>query len=140
MTHVTHLNSILSQQECWDLLADVPLGRIVTSAEGRIEIFPVNFAVHRRGVLVRTAEGTKLVSAVMNEHVLFEADQYTEAEGWSVVVKGEARILRSEDDVEAAQRTGLLSWTTPEKEHWIWIRPISVTGRRFLFQHDAVTT
>ena len=41
------------------------------------EIFPVNFVVQRRTVLLRTAEGTKLVSAAINNHLVFEADTMT---------------------------------------------------------------
>ena len=76
MTDLAQPNSILSEQECWDLVSGVPLGRLVTSVEDQLEIFPVNFVVHRRGVLIRTAAGTKLVSAVINERVLFEVDRY----------------------------------------------------------------
>ena len=53
--------------------ASVSLGRLVTSAEGQSEIFPVNFVVPRRTLLLRTAEGTKLVNAAANSQVLVEA-------------------------------------------------------------------
>ena len=36
---------------------------------GQPEIFPVNFATQRPTVLFRTAEGTKLFSAVVNDQV-----------------------------------------------------------------------
>jgi len=39
-------------------------------------------------VLFRTAEGTKLVSAAINNQVLLEADEHNVAEGWSVIVQG----------------------------------------------------
>ena len=61
--------TILSENESWNLLASVALGRLVTSVDGQPEIFPVNFVVQRRTVLFRTAEGTKLVSAVINNRV-----------------------------------------------------------------------
>ena len=133
MTYAVDPISVLSQRECWELLSGVRLGRLVTSVEGQTEIFPVNFVVHRRGVLIRTAEGTKLVSAVMNEKVLFEADHHDATEGWSVIVKGAARILRADEDLDAARRSGLRTWTAPAKDHFVWIRPLSMTGRRFLF-------
>ena len=68
--------AVLSASESWDLLASVSLGRVVTSVAGQPDIFPVNFVVQRRTVLFRTAEGTKLVSAAVNNHVLFEADDH----------------------------------------------------------------
>jgi hypothetical protein len=54
-------------------------------------------------------------------------------EGWSVIVKGLARSLRSDDEVAEAERAQLLPWTATVKQHFVRIRPISVTGRRFRF-------
>ena len=125
--------SILSVGESWDLLASVALGRLVTSGQGEPEIFPVNFVVQRRTVLFRTAEGTKLVSAAINNRVLFEADDHDAAEGWSVIVKGTARTLRTDEEVEEAERAQLLPWTATLKLHWVRVVPVSVTGRRFRF-------
>ena len=68
--------SILPESECWNLLSSASLGRLVTSVDGQPEIFPVNFVVQHRTVLFRTAEGTKLVSAAINNNVLFEADDH----------------------------------------------------------------
>ena len=76
--------TVLSDDESWDLISAVHLGRLVTSVDGRPEIFPVNFVVQRRTVLLRTAEGTKLFGAVTNDQVLFEANDHNVAEGWSV--------------------------------------------------------
>ena len=125
--------TILSVHECWDLLKSVALGRLVTSVDGRPEIFPVNFVVQRRTVLFRTAEGTKLISAAINNHVVFEADEHDVAEGWSVIVKGVARSLRTDEQIEEADRAGLLSWTAPAKTHYVRVIPEIVTGRRFRF-------
>ena len=89
--------TILSETECWNLLSSASLGRLVTSVDGEPDIFPVNFVVQHRTVLLRTAEGTKLVSAAINNNVLFEADEHNVAEGWSVIVKGMARLLRTDE-------------------------------------------
>ena len=86
MSQLTQPISILSESECWNLLRGVALGRLVTVVDGLVEIFPVNFVVQDRSVLFRTAEGTKLVSAVINKNVLFEADDHDVAEGWSVII------------------------------------------------------
>lgn len=126
--------TILSASESWDLLSSVAVGRLVTNADGRPEIFPVNFVVQNRTVLFRTAEGTKLVSAVINNEVLFEADAYDAVEGWSVIVRGRTRTLRSDDEIEEAERAGLKPWTPTVKAHYVRIAPIiSITGRRFRF-------
>jgi nitroimidazol reductase NimA-like FMN-containing flavoprotein (pyridoxamine 5'-phosphate oxidase superfamily) len=125
--------TVLSASESWDLLSSVSLGRLVTSVDGRPEIFPVNFAVQNRTVLFRTAEGTKLVSTAINHEVLFEADAFDAAEGWSVIVKGTTRTLRSDDEIEEAERAGLVPWIATPKVHYVRIRPLSITGRRFRF-------
>jgi uncharacterized protein len=91
--------TILSESESWNLLAGVALGRLVTSVDDQTEIFPVNFVVQNRTVLFRTAEGTKLISSAINKRVLFEADDHNVAEGWSVIVTGVARTLRTDDEI-----------------------------------------
>ncbi len=125
--------TILSATESWDLLASVALGRLVTSVDGQPEIFPVNFVVQHRTVLFRTAEGTKLVSTAINSHILFEADDHNAAEGWSVILKGIGRMLRTTEELEEAERAQLLPWTATLKQHFVRIQPISITGRRFRF-------
>jgi len=125
--------SILPEHECWDLLAGVSLGRLVTSVDGQPEIFPVNYVVQHRTILFRTAEGTKLVSTAINHRVLFEADDHNVAEGWSVIVKGTARSLRTSEEIDDAERAQLLSWTSSEKSHYLRVIPDVVTGRRFQF-------
>jgi uncharacterized protein len=125
--------TILPEHECWDLLKSVSLGRLVTSVDGRPEIFPVNFVVQRHTVLFRTAEGTKLISTAINNHVVFEADERNVVEGWSVIVKGVARSVRTDEDLEEAERAQLLSWTGPAKTHYVRVLPEVVTGRRFRF-------
>jgi uncharacterized protein len=125
--------SILSASESWDLLTSVALGRLVTSVDGEPEIFPVNFVVQGRTVLFRTAEGTKLVSAAINNRVIFEADDHDAAEGWSVIVKGAARMLRTNEELGQAEKAQLLPWTATLKQHYVRIRPVSITGRRFRF-------
>lgn len=127
-------SNILPVHECWDLVAGVSLGRLVTSVDGRPEIFPVNYAVQRRTVLFRTAEGTKLVSTAINHHVLFEVDDHNVAEGWSVIIKGNARSLRTYEEIEDAEQAQVLPWTkASEKSHFVRIVPETVTGRRFRF-------
>ncbi len=125
--------TILSASESWDLLASVALGRLVTNVDGQPEIFPVNFVVQHRTVLFRTAEGTKLVSTAINNHVLFEADDHHVAGGWSVILKGVARMLRTNEELDEAERAQLLPWTATLKQHYVRIQPVSITGRRFRF-------
>ena len=130
--------TILPEHECWDLMAGVALGRLVTSVGGQPEIFPVNFVVQHRTVLFRTAEGTKLISTAINNRVVFEVDDHNVAEGWSVIVKGRAHSVRSDEELEEAERAQLLPWTASEKAHYVRVIPETVTGRRFRFGPPAL--
>ncbi len=133
MTTPTQPVSILSASECWDLLKSASLGRLVTSVDGQPEIFPINFVVQNHTVLFRTAEGTKLVSAAINNNVLFEADDHNAVEGWSVIVRGMARTMRTGAEIAEAERAQLLPWVATVKQHFVRIRPLGISGRRFTF-------
>ena len=123
----------LSDDDSWHLISGVHLGRLVTVVDGRPEIFPVNFVVQRRTVLFRTAEGTKLFGAVMNDQVLFEADDHNVVEGWSVIVRGTATVLFGADEIQDAEQAGLYPWIATRKLRFVRVTPSDVTGRRFVF-------
>ncbi|UXA17847.1 pyridoxamine 5'-phosphate oxidase family protein [Mycobacterium sp. SMC-4] len=123
----------LTEAESWDRLARVSLGRLVTTVNGWTEIFPVNFVVQGKTLLFRSAEGTKLLTAVLNEYVVFEADDHNVVEGWSVVVRGKARLLAGSTEMAEARRAGLYPWVATAKSRFVRITPQTMTGRRFVF-------
>ena len=125
--------TVLSEDESWRRLGGAALGRLVTNFAGEPEIFPVNYVVQKRTVLFRTSEGTKLFSAVASGVVLFEADDHNVAEGWSVIVRGRARVLRTAVEIEEAQRAQLMTWTATLKKHYVRVTPSEITGRHFKF-------
>ena len=134
--------SVLDDTDAWNRLSSVALGRLVTSFGGLLEIFPVNFVVQNGGVLFRTAEGTKLFTTVMNEKVLFEADDHTADEGWSVILRGTARMLNSADEIHEAEQAGLIPWVATEKLRFVRVTPSEISARHFRFgpepQHGSV--
>jgi nitroimidazol reductase NimA-like FMN-containing flavoprotein (pyridoxamine 5'-phosphate oxidase superfamily) len=125
--------TVLSEDECWSFLSSVSLGRLVTILGGKPEIFPVNFATQRRTVLFRTAQGTKLYSAVMGDWVAFEADDHTAAEGWSVIIQGRAHELLATAEILDAEEAPLLSWPATVKPIYVRVIAMEITGRRFKF-------
>ncbi|WP_059014237.1 pyridoxamine 5'-phosphate oxidase family protein [Mycobacterium sp. M26] len=125
--------TVLSADESWDLLNSVALGRLVTHIGDQLEIFPVNFVTQNGTLLFRTAEGTKLFSTVMNDKVLFEVDDHTVADGWSVIVRGTAQVLTAAEDVHEADRAQLLPWVATEKLRYVRVTPSEISGRRFQF-------
>lgn len=134
--------SVLDDKEALKLLSSVALGRLVTSFGGQLEIFPVNFVTQNGTVLFRTAEGTKLFTTVMNEKVLFEADDHTADEGWSVIVRGTARMLNSAEEIREADQAGLMPWVPTEKLRFVRVTPSEISARHFRFgpepQHGSV--
>ena len=125
--------TVLSEDECWSLLSSMALGRLVTILGGEPEIFPVNFVTQRRTLLFRTAQGTKLYSAVMSDRIAFEADDHTVAGGWSVIVKGRAHVLSATAEILEAQDAQLLPWTATLKPLYVRVIAMEITGRRFKF-------
>jgi hypothetical protein len=124
---------VLTDDQAWDLLSSVSLGRLVTNVGGQMEIFPVNFATQSNTILFRTAEGTKLFGTVMNEQVLFEADDHTVAEGWSVIIRGTARVLTTTGEIHEADRAQVIPWVPTEKLRYVRITPDEMSGRHFRF-------
>jgi uncharacterized protein len=125
--------TVLSEDESWHRLGGVALGRLVTTFAGEPEIFPVNYVVQGRTVLFRTSEGTKLFSAISSSTVVFEADDHDVAEGWSVIVRGRAKVLRTAAEIKEAEHAQLIPWTAIHKVHYVRVTPSEITGRHFKF-------
>lgn len=129
MDHVSDPVTRLSDHECWDRLAEQQLGRLVTRVGEVIDIFPVNYTVDGESLVFRTAEGSKLTEIAINDEVLFEADEYTETDAWSVIVRGSARRLDTVEEVAAADRLPLQPWVPTVKYNYVRITPASLSGR-----------
>lgn len=119
----------LTERECWDRLAEQQLGRLVTHVGDVLDVFPVNYTVDEHSLVFRTAEGSKLTEVTINEDVLFEVDEYTDTDAWSVVVRGRAHRLDTAAEVEAADRLPLKPWVPTLKYNYVRIVPTSLSGR-----------
>jgi Predicted flavin-nucleotide-binding protein len=118
--------------ECWRLLGRGELGRLaVESVDGVPDVFPVNYLVHSGCIYVRTAPGSKLVDIAAHPDVAFEVDGEDIASHWSVVVRGTARRLDVDADIEDSGILALESWSPTSKHDFVRLTPASVTGRRF---------
>ncbi|MFV0494886.1 pyridoxamine 5'-phosphate oxidase family protein [Mycobacterium sp.] len=128
--------TVLSPRESWDLLGTAALGRLVTNFSGEPEIFPINYVLQGEAILFRTAEGTKLFTAVASNTVLFEADHHTATEGWSVIVRGRAQLLTSHAEIQQADAAGLYPWVATRKTNYVRVTATNITGRRFAFGEE----
>jgi nitroimidazol reductase NimA-like FMN-containing flavoprotein (pyridoxamine 5'-phosphate oxidase superfamily) len=123
--------SAMSIDECWNLLARCELGRLATSAHDEPDIFPVNYVVDGPSVLFRTAPGSKLEELSTNPRVAFEVDRYDDTQAASVVIKGIAKRLELQREIDAADSLSLAPWTPTLKYRWVRITVRSISGRRF---------
>lgn len=121
----------LTEDECWKLLGQERVGRLAVSIDNEPDIFPVNFEVADRTLVIRTAPGLKLAAAILGKSVAFEADTIDEAThtGRSVVVRGLASEPETLADRLMAEDLQLRPWASGHKNRFIQIIPTSVSGR-----------
>ena len=133
MTTDHHGMTVLSTDECFDLLRSQTVGRLGVSIREHPDIFPINYVVDRGGIVFRTAEGTKLAAAVLGRGVAFEIDGLDAAaeEAWSVIVKGHAVEIEGTYELLAAQDLPLFPWLAGPKHRFVRIEPVEISGRRF---------
>ncbi|MEU9190206.1 pyridoxamine 5'-phosphate oxidase family protein [Streptomyces sp. NPDC048484] len=125
----------LDRQECEDLLAKVPVGRIVYTRQALPAVLPVNFRLDPGGaVLLRTSAASELAHAIDGAIVAFEVDEVDGAthSGWSVVVTGRATVVTDPDEHARLRRVGPRSWVPSPKEVFVRIEPELVTGRQLV--------
>lgn len=121
----------LQDEEALELLGTQSLGRLVVRRKDDMDLFPVNFVVFEGKVYFRTAEGNKLFSVNLNHDVLFEADYVADGTAWSVVVKGDARLVKDHSEVRQADQLPLKPWIPTLKYNWVCIEPKEISGRLF---------
>ena len=122
----------LDHDECWRLLRTSSVGRLAVSVAGMPDIFPVNYVVADERLLFRTAPGNKLVQIAINEQVALQADEVLTDEVWSIVVKGTARILLKQSEIDAADELSLTPMLGTLKYTFVEITPTETTGIRFV--------
>lgn len=112
------------------------MGRIAFSNEGEAFVAPVNHRVVGRSVVFRTGAGTTFGAAWSERPATFHGDAYDveTRTGWSVAVRGTARLVEDPDEIAALEALGLDSWVLqPDGLHaWVRIVPNAVTGRRIV--------
>lgn len=133
MSENTDVIQNLSDEESLELLATKTFGRLVVRRKDDMDLFPLNYLVHEGEIYFRTAEGAKLFSLTLNNDVLFEADNVDgdSQEAWSVVVKGTARTLSSNAEIEAADQLPLKPWLPTLKYNYVVVSPNEISGRKF---------
>ncbi len=109
------------------LLREESIGIIGIEAEGAPELRPVNYAVHRADVIIRTDRGLLFEAARNGLRASLAVTRVDEDErrAWSVVVKG--RLTPGDAAIDGAQ---LFSWAHSGKEERIRLSIDELSGRR----------
>jgi nitroimidazol reductase NimA-like FMN-containing flavoprotein (pyridoxamine 5'-phosphate oxidase superfamily) len=127
----------LDRTSALNLLASIPIGRVVFSRNALPAIRPVNHLVETDGrIIVRTRLTSKLTSAVRGNSevvVAYQADQIDphQRTGWSVVVTGLARPVTDPERIARYEQL-LHPWVDQVTDTVIEIEPSIVTGIRLV--------
>lgn len=123
--------TLISERECWELLATQVMGRLAYIARSGVpDITPVNYAMDGSDVVIRSSAGPKLQAAERRDRVAFEVDAMDPGRhgGWSVVVHGRAELVRPDEPVVRHPHP----WAAGPRRQVLRIRPLRVTGRRVI--------
>ena len=130
----------LSESVCLGLLRTVDFGRFaVTSSDGGVDIFPVNFVVDHGTILFKSAPGAKIDRVRDVQLAAFEADHHDwyERSAWSVVVKARPSVVEKHAEVVDLFDVKVDAWHPGHKSHFVRLVPTSITGRRFTVQSST---
>jgi nitroimidazol reductase NimA-like FMN-containing flavoprotein (pyridoxamine 5'-phosphate oxidase superfamily) len=128
----------LDATECLRLIAPGGIGRVAYTGTYDLTVLPVNYKLHNGVILFRTSVDSLTVDDLRTGiegseyRVAFEVDDFSHAsrEGWSVLVQGPAHHLDDEAERADALTAGLEAWPGGERDHFIKVSPMRVTGRR----------
>jgi nitroimidazol reductase NimA-like FMN-containing flavoprotein (pyridoxamine 5'-phosphate oxidase superfamily) len=121
----------LTRDECIDLLSRHSLGRVAFTERALPAIRPVNYALVGHQLVLRTqADG--LGRRLDGQVVAFEVDQIDaeQGTGWSVVITGTARLLRSPGELTRQAAVPLMTLAGEGHDARVCIVPGEITGRR----------
>ncbi len=133
---------ILPRKDCLERLAKARLGRLAFISQGDPIILPVNHGMDGEDVIFRTATGTKLLAADIEQVVAFEVDGYDadRRTGWSVMVRGVASTVEDQEEVKRLNLLGVWPWADlVERTNWVRINTLSMTGRQVVHPYRSGT-
>jgi nitroimidazol reductase NimA-like FMN-containing flavoprotein (pyridoxamine 5'-phosphate oxidase superfamily) len=124
---------VLDPKDCWNLLAELSVGRLAVTANGHPDVFPVNYKVDGESLIFRTGSGTKREALDADPVVAFEVDKVSAEFGlaWSIVIKGRAQKTEFPSEALNSFTRALFPWQGTSKDSLIRIIPESISGRRF---------
>ena len=124
----------LSPEECFDLLGQEVVGRLVFVDDDGPGAVPVNYGLAGEEVVFRVEKRSHL-RATLTPAVAFEVDHIEPgaSRGWSVLVRGSGREIDIEDVADLLRHMEghqPVPWAEGVHNVWVAITPRLVTGRR----------
>ena len=118
----------LTSDECWELAASVPVGRLAWTGPKGPTVIPVNFSVDGRTVRVRTTAYSEAGRESDDSPVAFEVDTIDAHEhtGWSVLMRGHAHLEYAAQADEHAPHP----WLAGPRTLSLRVEVSEITGRR----------
>jgi nitroimidazol reductase NimA-like FMN-containing flavoprotein (pyridoxamine 5'-phosphate oxidase superfamily) len=125
----------LTRDECWQLLREASLGRVVFTMNALPAIRPVNHIVEDETIIIRSQLGSAITGHASRDGavVCYEADEIDPVGhiGWTVIATGIARLVRDPSLVDRYQRA-LESWAERTADQVIAIAPEMLSGVRLV--------
>ena len=122
----------LDRDECLQLLATVPVGRLIFTVNALPAVRLMNFALLGDVIVVRTAPEATVMRKAPGSVVAFEVDQVDAAAstGWSVTVTGRAARVTSPEAAARYSSLRLVPWAPGARDDFLTIRAEVVEGRK----------
>jgi nitroimidazol reductase NimA-like FMN-containing flavoprotein (pyridoxamine 5'-phosphate oxidase superfamily) len=128
----------LEEADCLHLIAPGGIGRIAYSGRYDLTVLPVNYKFLGGAILFRTAQDGLTVADLRSQipggeyRVAFEIDEFdlVTHEGWSVLIQGPAHHVDDAAELAQVLAAGVEPWPGGERDHFIKISPMRITGRR----------
>src|SRR5262245_22121706 len=122
----------LAEDECWELMAARPVGRVAFVDTGGPVAFPVTYVTEGKTLVFRVAAYSALGRHLPGKPAAFEVDEIDEytRSGWSVMVRGHAEAVEGDElpDDDSRPRP----WAAGPRALFVRLVPSEVTGRRLL--------
>ena len=127
----------LTKQECLDLLASVPIGRVALTLNALPIIFPVNYTLTDDSVIFGAMASSALSKAADGAVTAFQADSYDPENrtGWTVLAIGRALYIRDAETLGQLELDEKLPepWAIGESaERYFQIDLSEVSGHRIV--------
>jgi uncharacterized protein len=123
----------MDESECWDLLAQVTIGRLGLHFGAMPRIVPMNFTLFDRRIVVCTASGTAVTDALRDSVVAFQVDDFhlSSQERWSVVAVGPSAWMTGLWTHQAVDGFLTEPLALGQRHCYTEIEPRLISGRRF---------